>query len=1625
MPSFLSKVFGRKKDEKGSSQSLGRGYDGSLLGGKFEAVSPAVSPSATEFPDNVPRGNGKEKEKETFGLFKVKSRSRPSSPELPHRKDDLPQLSLVLPVPQDDARARALGVVFEADPEAQILTDVAIGDKRLSPSEALILVRTCSEAIITRGLETLGLMHPHWYSASPDIQHRLISLFIHSLNLKTPITALSSPSSPSSIFGTEIDYTLSPHDVAAVLRWGLRHLELDGGSFGKEESWYKAFAEAERSSEYPPKAYSEKLAPLVPPAHLELLNATLDLFSSLAAHAEKNSTSGSKLSRAFGLWLLAAQRVEENDDWPKFYARWKQTGRIMEHLFLARIRDEASSHKDEPFGVRMPARLTELVVQYPYAKGTTLDDNVFLCPHLSTRQFNALFVRVETEFSTPEDKVQRHPLRFLKDTFAIDATADESDYSALWEKIRKSGNDENDVSPGGYPGLSRVFADETIRYLTLVPGDHPMKRLTSPTFSLINVSQEIPISRRSASSPEETSSKPANGSSNGHAKPATDPPPLPSAISSPTDTDWTHFSSSGFSDASTSFSPLASTLFGQDVEKTNPPFRKPTKRSKVSSPSRSPTRKSVDVALPRTSNVSNVTTQPEAPKLISKSIPVSLVQIDEAFIEFWIDALLDPISSTWPTFVLGKLRTSLPDLNIGDKRVEYLVIEHIYVHKPSSPTPTPTPTPAPAPAQAEVTEPATPPERSTTASPKSSIKSEKRFFGFFTSSRGSSPGGGGLFGSTSKGKKKVSPQARVSELGEVLKEEDEKPSTTTTVKLRIPSPKPRKSVDAARRSVDAVAAWKSVEVPKVPEKQAEKGKEKEKEEGVVSKAAEGTGVVASTVTGDQPITPPQVEDTPKPAGEATKVAGEPQPIIIQIEKKVESEVAAATISAPEVQERTAPAVETPAVNGHTLITAVEKPEEEEAASGDVVTPTEPIQPAVLVAIPTSEPEVHDSPSDDATGPAAFEESTVLTSIQEEPAVVEEVAHAPIEEIQIEEAAPAIPDEPIQSPAVEEPVVEPSSVVQEAPEISAALEPAVEEPAVEEHVQIEEHVAVEEPAAIPEQAQETITVESVAVEEAPVAEETVTVEEPAAEPPVVEETEVPAVVEAVEEGAAPADEPVQESIAVEEPIVTEEVPVEESVAVEEPVAARETIAETVSAEEPASEEPAPVEEADPVEHSIAAEEPAPQEPIQDSIPIVEPAPIEEIPIEEPTPVEEPTAEEPIAELLVVAEPEEPETSESIAEAITAQEPQAEEAVAVEKAPIAEEVAVVEEPIAEEPTPTETVPAEPSVVAEELAPQELSTEETPVVEDALTKEPAIIPSEVEEIEAPADAESVTEAIAVQGPVAAEPAPVDEAIPVENAGVEEPAQELVATEEGVTTEEAVTIEQPVVTENPTPAEEPIQEPVGVEDTPVVEETATVEQPAPAIEEPTLEPDVVDGPATSELAVADETVAVEERALVEEPAEESAPAPEELAAGVPHSVEETDTAEETAIEEPTAVEETASEAPAVEEAAAEEPVVEEPISATTPEESTPIQEPAAVEEPTVQESDAAAVAVEEAIVLESAVEVPPTAAADEESLVSRSIWSLRSIGNMRHWKNQIMSRILKWKKLLLKSRLLQLRLP
>jgi len=151
MPSFLSKVFGRKKgDEKetGTPRSVKRGSDPSLLEGKFEVVPSTHSPSTPKFPeDSHGWEKGKDKGRDKAGppgLLGSKSGPQPSSPTT-----GAPHLTLHLPGTidkNDDSLAASL------NPQADE-TDDSIFTRRLTPAEALSLIDACSKAITERGGE--------------------------------------------------------------------------------------------------------------------------------------------------------------------------------------------------------------------------------------------------------------------------------------------------------------------------------------------------------------------------------------------------------------------------------------------------------------------------------------------------------------------------------------------------------------------------------------------------------------------------------------------------------------------------------------------------------------------------------------------------------------------------------------------------------------------------------------------------------------------------------------------------------------------------------------------------------------------------------------------------------------------------------------------------------------------------------------------------------------------------------------------------------------------------------------------------------------------------------------------------------------------------------------------------------------------------------------------------------------------------------------------------------------------------------------------------------------------------------------------------------------------------------
>jgi hypothetical protein len=153
MPSFLSKLLGRKKLQGLEPSSINPGYPAPLLEGKFEAISPNVSPSAAFFTDSSAaqiRGNDRPKDKESpFYIFRARARGSSDAPVVEKAPSDVPHLSLNLSITKD--RGPSLDVVFESHPDA-FASEAAIRERRLTPLESLALVRACSQVVIGSGV---------------------------------------------------------------------------------------------------------------------------------------------------------------------------------------------------------------------------------------------------------------------------------------------------------------------------------------------------------------------------------------------------------------------------------------------------------------------------------------------------------------------------------------------------------------------------------------------------------------------------------------------------------------------------------------------------------------------------------------------------------------------------------------------------------------------------------------------------------------------------------------------------------------------------------------------------------------------------------------------------------------------------------------------------------------------------------------------------------------------------------------------------------------------------------------------------------------------------------------------------------------------------------------------------------------------------------------------------------------------------------------------------------------------------------------------------------------------------------------------------------------------------------
>lgn len=275
-------------------------------------------------------------------------------------------------------------------------------------------------------------------------------------------------------------------------------------------------------------------------------------------------------------------------------------------------------------------------------------------------------MRLETEY-TDALKPKSHPLRLIADALRAQSTSESAtpEDAGLWDAIKKASLTLDAAESSGdaaltesIPIFSNIFSDDTIRLLSLIPVDVSDKDKHAPSFVL-----QSPIStgRPRSFSLSDTPLSPVQADRGR-------PPPsryvhvvpsltasnslstAPTTASPETPTDWLQFSSNGFGTIPGSRD-LAEKLWDNDVEVTAPPPAPLSRKSSRRAHSRHSRHSSLDSAR---TPVAPLPTIPAI--LISKTTLVAKVKLDEAFIDFWADSLLDPGLKHWPRFVLCQLK---------------------------------------------------------------------------------------------------------------------------------------------------------------------------------------------------------------------------------------------------------------------------------------------------------------------------------------------------------------------------------------------------------------------------------------------------------------------------------------------------------------------------------------------------------------------------------------------------------------------------------------------------------------------------------------------------------------------------------------------------------------------------------------------------------------------------------------------------------------------------------------------------------------------------------------------------------------------------------------------------------
>ncbi|GAA5875808.1 hypothetical protein JCM3774_006461 [Rhodotorula dairenensis] len=559
-----------------------------------------------------------------------------------------------------------------ADPERERREQARLERARLTVEDVTLLSEECGDVIRSRGLTSLGLFRPYRASESPTQFRKLALLFLDYV-AEFDARAAASKTTPSR--GTDASKSVllhayrqelrfaNVHDVVAVLKWGLRHIDFGRMTFSGSRipslEWYSSFVRRSSSASppHPPHAFSQYLLPSLPPQSQKLLLSLLNTIQPVAAYAQQNAMPAHRLCYLLGAYLFglatppspsSTSPADSNRiEWEEYARTWSESGRALEGCLKAYLREQTD----------LPPRLQELVEDYPswISSADAKPDR--------GRTIKALKIEIESlgeweAAGTARSYSQRTKSGRPARRRPVEVLAAANDAEPLIGQ--QHGDDDNDDESRAWDALSRMLRsadagekpslapldEETVRVLELLKLD----RGAATAAASIDTETVMTPSRRRDGSPHRRTRSSVDPADFSPARPMqaflSPSPSMPTISpraklrSSPS---WQDFSTRGFTQSSLD---LSSDLYDPSKNR-----GLPEPRTRV---------------VPPTSRISSIST----------------VDVEEDFVAVWLDSLSESATTSspaasWPSLLLSPLSPAAQSAIGGSssRTVALLVVE--------------------------------------------------------------------------------------------------------------------------------------------------------------------------------------------------------------------------------------------------------------------------------------------------------------------------------------------------------------------------------------------------------------------------------------------------------------------------------------------------------------------------------------------------------------------------------------------------------------------------------------------------------------------------------------------------------------------------------------------------------------------------------------------------------------------------------------------------------------------------------------------------------------------------------------------------------------------------------------